>query len=51
MSKPILPSLEKVTTTANRAKKACLSMRQAGELLEKSLIDLENQARQQQAKR
>ncbi len=51
MSKQIPPSLEKVTATANRAKQACLSMKQAGEMLEKSLTDLENQARQQQSQR
>jgi|GEM_PF-5872557 len=51
MNKQTPPSLEKVIATASRAKQACLHMKQAGDLLEKSLIDLENQARQQQSQR
>lgn len=40
----IPPDMEKVRLTAEKVKKACLEMEQAGEELEKALLQLEAEA-------
>lgn len=43
-SSKVQPDMAKVRLTAEKAKKACLEMKQAGEELEKALLQLEAEA-------